>query len=101
MTQPMVIKREIVYRRPAEVVDGAIPSNLRSVLSSIGAAVVVMFLLGSQGLLDWANDLPVGTTSGDTLWKMAKSWNDAMTYLHLTHFAVCLRHMWQLLQNLN
>jgi len=100
MTPPAVIKREIVYRRPVEVVDSAFPSPLRSVSASIGVAVAVMFLLGSTGLLDWANGLPAGTTIGDTLSNLAQRWNDAMTYLHLTHFAECLRQAWQAFQNL-
>ena len=100
MTQSAVIKREIVYRRPVEVVDSAIPSPLRSVSASIGVAVAVMFLLGSTGLLDWANDLPVGTTIGDTLSNLAQRWNEAMTYLHLTNFAELLRQTWQAVQNL-
>ena len=100
MTQPAVVKREIVYRRPAEVVDGAIPSHLGSVSLSIGAALVVMILLGSQGLLDWANGLPVGTTIGDTLSNLAQSWNNAMTYLRLTQFAEFLRQTWQAFQDL-
>ena len=100
MTLSAVIKREIVYRRPVEVVDRAFPSPLRSVSESIGVAVVVMFLLGSTGLLDWANDLPVGTTIGDTLSNLAQRWNEAMTYLHLTNFAELLRQTWQALQNL-
>lgn len=77
MTQSAAIKREIVYRRPVEVVDSAFPSPLRSVSESIGVAVIVMFLLGSTGLLDWANGLPVGTTIGDTLSNLAQRWNDA------------------------
>jgi hypothetical protein len=100
MTQSAVIKREIVYRRPVEVVDSAIPSPLRSVSESIGVAVVVMFLLGSSGLLDWANSLPVGTTIGDTLSNLAQRWNDVMTYLRLTLFAESLRQAWQAFQNL-
>ena len=100
MTQSAVIKREIVYRRPVEVVDSAIPSPLRSVSASIGVAVAVMFLLGSTGLLDWANGLPVGTTIGDTLSNQAQRWNDAMTYVYLTRFAELLRQTWQALQNL-
>ena len=100
MTHSGVIKREIVYRRPVEVVDSAFPSPLRSVSESIGVAVVVMFLLGSRGLLDWANGLPVGTTIGDTLSNLAQRWNDAMTYLRLTHFAESLRQAWQAFQNL-
>ena len=100
MTQHSVIKREIIYRRPVEVVDSAIPSPLRSVSASIGVAVVVMFLLGSTGLLDWANDLPVGTTIGDTMSTLAQRWNDTMTYLDLTHFAELLRQTWQAFQNL-
>jgi hypothetical protein len=99
MTRPVVIKREIVYRRPVEVVDSAIPSPLRSVSTSIGVAVAVMFLLGSEGLLDWANDLPVGTTIGDNVSILAQRWNDAMTYVHLTVFADLLRRTWQALQN--
>jgi hypothetical protein len=100
MTQSAVIKREIVYRRPVEVVDSAFPSPLRSVSESIGVAVVVMFLLGSTGLLDWADGLPAGTTIGDTLSNLAQSWNDAMTYLHLARFAEFLRQAWQDFQNL-
>ena len=100
MTQPGVINREIIYRRPVEVVDSAIPSSLRSVSASIGVAVAVMFLLGSSGLLDWANDLPVGTTMGDTMSILAQRWNDTMTYLDLTHFAELLRQTWQALQNI-
>jgi hypothetical protein len=100
MTQSAVIKREIVYRRPVEVVDSAFPSLLRSVSESIGVAVVVMFLLGSTGLLDWANGLPAGTTIGDTLSNLAQSWNDAMTYLDLARFAEFLRQAWQDFQNL-
>jgi hypothetical protein len=99
MIQPALVKREIVYRRPIEVVDTAIPSSLRSVSASIAVAVLVMFLLGSQGLLDWANNLPVATTIGDTLSSLAQSWNDAMTRLHLTNFADFLRQTWQAFQN--
>ena len=100
MTQSAVIKREIVYRRPVEVVDSAFPSPLRSVSESIGVAVVGMFLLGSKGLLDWANGLPAGTTIGDTLSNLAQSWNDAMTYLRLVRLAEFLRQAWQAFQNL-
>jgi len=57
-------------------------------------------LLGSSGVLDWANGLPVGTTIGDTLSNLAQRWNDAMTYLRLTHFAESLRQVWQAFQNL-
>jgi hypothetical protein len=59
-----------------------------------------MFLLGSTGLLDWADGLPAGTTIGDTLSNLAQSWNDAMTYLHLARFAEFLRQAWQDFQNL-
>ncbi len=100
MTPPAVIKREIVYRRPVEVVDSASPSPLRSVSESIGVAVVVMFLLGSRGLLDWANGLPVGTAVGDTVSNLAQRWDDAMTYLRLVRFAESLRQAWQAFQNL-
>ena len=100
MTQSAIIKREIVYRHPVEVVDSAFPSSLRSVSESIGVAIVVMFLLGSRGLLDWANGLPVGTTIGDTLSNQAQRWNDTMTYLYLTRFAESLRQAWQAFQNL-
>lgn len=100
MTQPAIIKREIVYRRPVEVVDSAFPSPLRSVSQSIGVAVVVMFLLGSTGLLDWANGLPAGTTVGDMLSNLAQKWNDAMTHLQLTRFAELLRQVWQAFQTL-
>jgi hypothetical protein len=100
MTHSAAIKREIVYRRPVEVVESASPSPLRSVSESIGVAVVVMFLLGSRGLLDWANGLPVGTTIGDSLSNQAQRWNDAMTYLYLTRFAESLRQAWQAFQNL-
>jgi hypothetical protein len=100
MTRPAVIKREIVYRRPVEVVDSATPTPLRSVSATIGVAVAAMFLLGSKGLLDWANDLPVGTTIGDTMSNLAQRWNDAMTNLHLTLFAELLRQTWQAFQNL-
>ena len=100
MTQSAIIKREIVYRHPVEVVDSAFPSPLRSVSESIGVAIVVMFLLGSRGLLDWANGLPVGTTIGDTLSNQAQRWNDAMTYLYLTRFAESLRQAWQAFQDL-
>ena len=99
MTRPAAIKREIVYRRPVEVVDSATPTPLRSVSATIGVAVAVMFLLGSKGLLDWANDLPVGTTIGDTTSNLAQRWNDAMTNLHLPLFAEVLRRTWQAFQN--
>jgi len=100
MTPPAVIKREIVYRRPVEVVDSASPSPLRSVSESIGVAVVVMFLLGSRGLLDWANGLPVGTAVAVTVSNLAQRWDDAMTYLRLVRFAESLRQAWQAFQNL-
>jgi hypothetical protein len=100
MTPSAVIKREIVYRRPVEVVDSAFPSPLRSVSESIGVAVVTMFLLGSTGLLNWADGLPAGTTIGDTLSNLAQRWNDAMTYLYLVRFAEFLRQASQAFQNL-
>src|ERR1700685_3887834 len=100
MTQSAVIKREIVYRRQVEVVDSAFPSPLRSVSESIGVAVVGMFLLGSSGLLDWANGLPPGPTIADTLSNLAQRWSDAMTYLHLARLAEFLRQAWQAFQNL-
>jgi len=100
MTPSLVIKREIVYRRPVEVVDSAFPSPLRSVSESIGVAVVTMFLLGSTGLLNWADGLPAGTTIGDTLSNLAQRWNDAMTYLYLARFAEFFRQASQAFQDL-
>ncbi len=100
MKQAVLKRREIVYRRPVEVVDGAIPSPLPSVGWSIAAAAAVMLLLGSNGLLNWANDLPVGSIS-DSLSNLAQIWQDAMNRAGLTHFAEFLRHAWRLFQELH
>ena len=48
---------------PAEVIEGAAPSRLPGVARSVAAAALVMLLLGSQPLADWASRLPVNSVT--------------------------------------
>jgi hypothetical protein len=81
----------IAYKRPIEVVDGARPMSLAQVARSIAVAVLVMLLLGSKALLNWTNDLPIGSIS-DFLLYVAQAWQHLMTQAALTGFAESIRN---------
>jgi len=82
--------RSIRYRPTVEALDGARSSDLTQVSVSIILAILVMLLLGSNSLLSWCNNLPVGQVS-DFLVGMSQAWQDALTQIGLTWFAETIR----------
>jgi len=82
--------RAIRYRPTVEALDGATSSNLMQVSLSIILAGLVMLLLGSNSLLSWCNNLPVGQVS-DSLVSICQTWQDALTQIGLTWFAETIR----------
>jgi hypothetical protein len=76
----------IRYKPPVEVVEGASPARLISVAKAIAAAVLVALALGSDALLNWTGDLPIGPVS-DFLVEAAQRWDDAMRRIGMTEFA--------------
>jgi len=78
---------------PPAVIDVMAPAGvapLRRVAGAIFAAVLVMALLGSEALLNWANDLPISATS-DSILAAAQSWHDALSREGLPEVATQLR----------
>jgi len=64
--------------------------KLRHVAGAIVSAGVVMALLGSLALLNWANELPIGPTS-DTILADAQIWHNELTRVGLPIIAEELR----------
>lgn len=81
----------ISYKRPVEVVDTARSLAVHRVARSIAVAAFVMLLLGSKAVLNWTNDLPIGTLS-DFLLYLAQAWQHLMTEAGLSGFAESVRN---------
>jgi hypothetical protein len=79
-------KSELIYRQQIEGVTNALPSRLWPVCLALLAGFLTALLLGSEALLNWINNLPIGPVS-DFLLLIAQSWQDAMARLGLTDFA--------------
>jgi hypothetical protein len=91
--------KKLVYKRPVEVVHDARPERLMQVGLAILLAALVMSLLGSKALLEWANNLPIGRVSDFVLY-LAQGWQDLMQAAHMTAFASGVRKLLQWLQDL-
>jgi hypothetical protein len=79
------MRREIVYRPPAEPIADAPTRPLGDVARAIVAAAFVMLLLGSGPLLKWTEELPVNPIT-DRLAIAVETWHGAMTDLGLARF---------------
>jgi len=77
---------ELVYKKQVEAVEGALPSRLRDVIAAIAAAALTCLALGSNALLNWTNNLPIGPVS-DFLLNLAQTWQNWMTAIGVTKFA--------------
>jgi hypothetical protein len=84
------LKRDIVYKKPVEVVDGARPLPLVEVRKIILIAAFVTLLLGSHAFQAWTNNLPIGSIS-DFLLYVAQAWQGWMDKTGITAFADTLR----------
>jgi hypothetical protein len=82
--------RSIRYRPTVEALGGARSSDLMQVSLSIVLAILVMLLLGSNSLLSWCNNLPVGQLS-DLLVGVSQAWQDALAQIGFTWFAETIR----------
>jgi hypothetical protein len=90
---------KLVYKRPVEVVEAARPARLLSVGAAIVLSALVMLVLGSKALLEWANNLPIGRAS-DFILYLAQSWQDLMDAGQITAFATNIRRALEWLQGL-
>ena len=90
MAEGSIPRRQHVYKRPTEVVDGARPSSLKRVALTVVIAGLVMLVFGSKALLNWTNNLPIGPIS-DFLLFLAQGWQDAMDKIGVTWLAEALR----------
>jgi hypothetical protein len=77
---------ELIYKKQVEAVEGALPSRLRDVIAAIAAAALTSLALGSNALLNWTNNLPIGPVS-DFLLNMTQTWQNWMTAIGLTKFS--------------
>ena len=87
------IDRRAPRAMPPAVIDVMAPAGvapLRKVAGAILAAVLVMALLGSEALLNWANDLPISATS-DSILSAAQSWHDTLAREGLPEVSTQLR----------
>ncbi len=82
---------ELIYKKQVEAVEGALPSGLGAVAAAVAAAAVSCLALGSNALLNWANNLPIGPVS-DFLLNVAQTWQDWMTALGVTWFAAACQN---------
>ncbi len=89
----------LVYKRPVEVVEDAEPAPLGRVMVAILLAALLMLILGSKALLEWANNLPIGRLS-DFILYLAQGWQDLMASMHITAYASRIRQFLQWLQDL-
>jgi len=80
----------IQARKPVEVIEGARPARLGSVIWAVLLGALTMAVLGSGALLDWASALPVGSIS-DFIVDLAGRWHDLMTQWGLSRLAEALR----------
>ncbi len=79
-------KPALVYKPQIEGVEGALPSRLLPVCGAVVAAALAALVLGSNALLNWVNNLPIGPVS-DFLLLVTQDWQNWMAALHLTAFA--------------
>jgi len=73
-----------------DVMASARARPLRQVGSALMMATVVTALLGSEALLNWANELPISPTS-DTILAAAQTWHDGLQRTGLPSVATELR----------
>jgi hypothetical protein len=79
-------KAERIYREQIEGVTNALPARLPAVFAAVIAAALTALVLGSEALLNWVNNLPIGPVS-DFLLLLAQDWQDAMTRIGVTAYA--------------
>jgi len=84
-------KPGLVYKPQIEGVEGALPSRVSSVCAAVIAAALVALLLGSNALLNWVNNLPIGPVS-DFLLLLSQDWQNWMAALHITAFSTALNN---------
>ena len=96
---PTPNNKTLVYKRPVEVVEDARPQRVMQVGLAILLAALVMLVLGSKALLEWANNLPIGRIS-DFILYLAQAWQDLLEAAHITGFAADVRKLLQWLQDL-
>jgi hypothetical protein len=97
--KPAPQQQKLVYKRPVEVVEDARPARLLQVGLAIFLAALVMSVLGSKALLEWANNLPIGRIS-DFILYLTQGWQDLMEASHMTAFASAVRKLLEWLQGL-
>jgi hypothetical protein len=79
-------KAERIYREQIEGVINALPARLSDVFAAVVAAAVTALVLGSEALLNWVNNLPIGHVS-DFLLLLTQDWQDAMNAVGVTAYA--------------
>jgi len=79
-------KSELIYRQQIECVTNALPSRLLPVCAALAAAAATSLFLGSEALLNWVNNLPIGPVSDDLL-QITQDWQNAMAAIGLTRFS--------------
>ncbi len=89
----------INYKPPVEVVEGASPARLSSVTKAIWAGAFVALTLGSDALLNWTSELPIGSVS-DFLVEWAQRWEDTMSRAGMTEFAKMISGLLRAFQTL-
>jgi hypothetical protein len=71
------MKQGITYKQQIEGVEGALPSRLAPVCGAMLSGAVTALLFGSNALLNWVNNLPIGPVS-DNLLAAAQDWQNGM-----------------------
>ncbi len=84
-------KPGLVYKPQIEGVEGALPSRLLPLCGAVLAAALAALLLGSNALLNWVNNLPIGPVS-DFLLLIAQVWQNWMAALHMTACSTALNN---------
>lgn len=83
------MSKEVIYKRQIEGVEGALPCRLGAVCGAVIACTLTALLLGSNALLNWANNLPISPVS-DFILQLATDWQNWMNIIHLGPFSTTL-----------
>jgi hypothetical protein len=83
------MKQGIIYKQQIEGVEGALPSRLAAVCGAVLGGTVTALLLGSNALLNWVNNLPIGPVS-DNLLQAAQEWQNWMATAGIAKISAAL-----------
>ncbi|MBB6250611.1 hypothetical protein [Nitrospirillum iridis] len=84
---------------PAEVIDGAAPARLRSVVLSLASASLVALVLGAKPLGDWVNGLPINAFT-DQLSGWVQTWQEWMDAIGVGRLFTSVQSLFRWFQGL-